>query len=941
MPIKRSSPHGSERLAKLVTRSPGTLMPSTSERDHGNALYAASAGGHLETAKLLLEKGADINAQGGEYGNALQAASARGHLEIAKLLLEKGADINTQYGKFGNALYAASAAGNLETAGLLLKRGANINAQGGKYGNALQAALAGGHQEIAKLLLEKGADVNAQGGEYSNALHAALAGGHQEIAKLLLEKGADINAQYGKFGDALYAASAAGNLETAGLLLKRGANINAQGGKYGNALQAASVRGHLEIAKLLLKRGADVNAQGGECGNALQAALARGHLEIAKLLLEKGADVNAQDGTHGNGPDLNSPWISELKEIGYSHNEITQLLDEMAKDSPWIYFEPVNISFGDMKSDHHIPGCVHELDSSSRQYNFNPYLAIQPDRDRKVTRLVEQLCGIGGIIPTSRDTTQWNGTAEFNEENSAVSIRYLSASDTSSSIPSLISRLLRVAENFSTAVHKVQDLELCCDSFTVLAVQPTSLNSLFPETRMHRIGFSSARALLNSLKFLSIHNEGDLLWVQELEMLRATSQSIISIIDLIDSPNPLKANNWEDIFHMASLTLQFLTLGFLAYIQAHDGMLQPFFLDTPLQSIQLLGTRAIPAAGSSLTLRLIQLICFSGVSQGPVLVFDAPDSTLVTSSLQKYDIRVSPIDLLDTWGPGELVSQSESKDLPFAIRIGGGYISPPSDGNDGEKYHWDQCIRFPQKPHHLNLTQEILIGDMVQQNLRCIADEQRNWNASSRQFEELGTYDSYFELAEQQFGLQGGIDNLAMTAHQVWAKRRGKIIKETNLSQTDILLIPFLDSYWGVRVSFCTGVAQRVSLRHLVSELLPAFAPILRNPLTRGFWADLDTTHGIIDRLRNTDPPGSSLSDWFTTLPENLYQFALFMIRQILECLKQTGISSDGRHFSVAWPYNGIINRCFQMPLGSQNKWTPILADSKDVRHSHMYQIRA
>jgi hypothetical protein len=34
--------------------------------------------GHGQVVKLLLEKNADVNAQGGEYGNALQAASCRG-----------------------------------------------------------------------------------------------------------------------------------------------------------------------------------------------------------------------------------------------------------------------------------------------------------------------------------------------------------------------------------------------------------------------------------------------------------------------------------------------------------------------------------------------------------------------------------------------------------------------------------------------------------------------------------------------------------------------------------------------------------------------------------------------------------------------------------------------------------------------------------------------
>ena len=48
--------------------------------------------------ELLLSKGADVNAQGGEYGNALQAASDGGHEKVVELLLSKGADVNAQGG---------------------------------------------------------------------------------------------------------------------------------------------------------------------------------------------------------------------------------------------------------------------------------------------------------------------------------------------------------------------------------------------------------------------------------------------------------------------------------------------------------------------------------------------------------------------------------------------------------------------------------------------------------------------------------------------------------------------------------------------------------------------------------------------------------------------------------------------------------------------------
>ncbi|KAK7398509.1 hypothetical protein QQX98_012117 [Neonectria punicea] len=291
----------------------------------GSRLYYACCVGLVAPTRDLIDKGANVNAQGGIYGNALQAASDGGHQEIVKLLLDKGADVNAQGGHYGNALQAASWGSHQEIVKLLLDKGANINAQGGLYGNALQAASWGGHQEIVKLLLDKGADINAQGGIYGNALQAASWGGHQEIVKLLLDKRADVNAQGGHYGNALQAALWGGYQEIVKLLLDKGANINAQGGFFANALQAASSGGHQEIVKLLLDKGANVNAQGGHYGNALQAASWGSHQEIVKLLLDKGADVNAQGGLYGN-----ALKAASLRR----HHEIVNLLQRSGAITP-------------------------------------------------------------------------------------------------------------------------------------------------------------------------------------------------------------------------------------------------------------------------------------------------------------------------------------------------------------------------------------------------------------------------------------------------------------------------------------------------------------------------------------------------------------------------------------------------------------------------------
>lgn len=193
-----------------------------------DALGAASEKGRLEIANMLINKGARINT-GKAYARPLYLASRSGHPEIIKLLLDNGADANAQNDASDidcSALCAASRNGHLEAAKMLLDNGADINIHGGHYGNALCAASAKGRLEVVKMLLDHGADINMRVGDYGNALVAASAWGHLEVAKILLDNGAKINVH------------------------------TVHGGLYNNALEAAMAQTRSKVIKLLLDNGA-------------------------------------------------------------------------------------------------------------------------------------------------------------------------------------------------------------------------------------------------------------------------------------------------------------------------------------------------------------------------------------------------------------------------------------------------------------------------------------------------------------------------------------------------------------------------------------------------------------------------------------------------------------------------------------------------------------
>ena len=256
-------------------------------------LAIASYLGLLYVVEDYLTQGAKVNAQDALFGGALQAASLEGHYQIVQLLLEKGADVNAQGDRFReSALQAASEGGHYQVVQLLLEKGADVNAQGSEFGNALLLASYEGHYQVVQLLLENGADVNTQDPDFGNALQTASYRGHYQVVQLLLEKGADVNYQGGHFGSALQAGSERGYDQIVHMLLDHGDNVDPQSLSK-SALVAASKRGHYQVIQLLLEKGADVNAQDSESGSALETALSYSQDQIVLMLLNHGFDLES------------------------------------------------------------------------------------------------------------------------------------------------------------------------------------------------------------------------------------------------------------------------------------------------------------------------------------------------------------------------------------------------------------------------------------------------------------------------------------------------------------------------------------------------------------------------------------------------------------------------------------------------------------------------
>ncbi|KAJ5902289.1 hypothetical protein N7495_002817 [Penicillium taxi] len=135
-------------VSNLLERN-ASIRPNTSTE----STTAAAFNGHEQQVSLLFAIGKwDMNTPDDTQTYPIIWASRNGHDKTIQLLLERGADVNAQSLFYGNALQAACSKGNDKIAQMLLERGADVNAQGGEYGNALQAAHQGGYHNIVQIL---------------------------------------------------------------------------------------------------------------------------------------------------------------------------------------------------------------------------------------------------------------------------------------------------------------------------------------------------------------------------------------------------------------------------------------------------------------------------------------------------------------------------------------------------------------------------------------------------------------------------------------------------------------------------------------------------------------------------------------------------------------------------------------------------------------------
>lgn len=186
-----ASMYGQADTIRFLLAHRADIIDSIDNHQGLTALMLASGEGHIETVKLLLDKGAKIDISDNKGLTALHLASINGYFKTVRLLIDEMENIDIA-GKINGltALMLASGKGHIKTVKLLLNREAKIDATDKNYRTALMWACLQNRISIVELLLRREAKTNIVNKEQQTALAIARVKGYTDIVQLLIDYGA-------------------------------------------------------------------------------------------------------------------------------------------------------------------------------------------------------------------------------------------------------------------------------------------------------------------------------------------------------------------------------------------------------------------------------------------------------------------------------------------------------------------------------------------------------------------------------------------------------------------------------------------------------------------------------------------------------------------------------------------------------------------------------
>uniref|UniRef100_A0A8C1VXB7 Ankyrin repeat and KH domain containing 1 n=1 Tax=Cyprinus carpio TaxID=7962 RepID=A0A8C1VXB7_CYPCA len=188
-PLMLAAMNGHVPAVKLLLDM-GSDINAQIETNRNTALTLACFQGRAEVVSLLLDRKANVEHRAKTGLTPLMEAASGGYAEVGRVLLDKGADVNAPPvpSSRDTALTIAADKGHYKFCELLISRGAHIDVRNKKGNTPLWLAANGGHFDVVQLLVQAGADVDAADNRKITPLMAAFRKGHVKVVQYLVKE---------------------------------------------------------------------------------------------------------------------------------------------------------------------------------------------------------------------------------------------------------------------------------------------------------------------------------------------------------------------------------------------------------------------------------------------------------------------------------------------------------------------------------------------------------------------------------------------------------------------------------------------------------------------------------------------------------------------------------------------------------------------------------
>ncbi|XP_030683922.1 ankyrin repeat and KH domain-containing protein 1 isoform X12 [Nomascus leucogenys] len=188
-PLMLAAMNGHVPAVKLLLDM-GSDINAQIETNRNTALTLACFQGRAEVVSLLLDRKANVEHRAKTGLTPLMEAASGGYAEVGRVLLDKGADVNAPPvpSSRDTALTIAADKGHYKFCELLIHRGAHIDVRNKKGNTPLWLASNGGHFDVVQLLVQAGADVDAADNRKITPLMSAFRKGHVKVVQYLVKE---------------------------------------------------------------------------------------------------------------------------------------------------------------------------------------------------------------------------------------------------------------------------------------------------------------------------------------------------------------------------------------------------------------------------------------------------------------------------------------------------------------------------------------------------------------------------------------------------------------------------------------------------------------------------------------------------------------------------------------------------------------------------------